>query len=186
MYRTLRLSAILATLGVMGAGAENPSSIYDFTLDDIDGAPRSLADFRGQVVLIVNVASKCGFTYQYEGLQALYERYRDRGFTILGFPTNDFLGQEPGSEEQIKNFCSLTYGVDFPMFSKIVVKGRKIHPLYAHLTSKKTNPEHGGRITWNFNKFLLGTDGEILARFGSKDEPESEELVAAVERALGS
>jgi glutathione peroxidase len=161
------------------------SSIYDFSLQDIDGQPVALEQYRGKVLLVVNVASRCGFTYQYEGLEALYKEYRDRGLVVLGFPSNDFLGQEPGNNEQIKEFCTLKYGVSFPMFAKILVKGRDMHPLYRYLTDKATNPRFAGAISWNFNKFLIGRDGEVLARFGSKTEPGSAEVREAVGQALG-
>lgn len=171
-----------------GQEGETPvaDSIYEFTMTDIDGNDVSLATFKGKVVMIVNVASKCGFTGQYAGLQALYAKYRDRGFVILGFPSNDFLWQEPGSNTEIKQFCTLNYGVTFPMFAKIHVKGRDQHPLYAYLTDKRANPELGGRITWNFNKFVVGRDGRPVARFGSRATPASEEVVSAVERALAA
>jgi len=162
------------------------SSIHEFTMTDIDGNDVSLATFKGKVVMVVNVASKCGFTGQYAGLQALYERYKDRGLVILGFPANDFLWQEPGSESEIKQFCTLNYGVTFPMFAKIHVKGRDRHPLYAWLTGERTNPEFGGKITWNFNKFLVGRDGRVVARFGSRAKPESEKVAAAIEKALAA
>ncbi len=170
--------------GEVNMKTAQPASIYDFTMKDIDGKEVRLAEFRGKVVLIVNVASKCGFTPQYEGLEKLYEKYREQGLVILGFPANDFLGQEPGTDADIKSFCSLTYNVTFPMFSKISVKGRDQHPLYAFLTGKDTNPGFAGAITWNFNKFLVGRDGKIVNRFGSKTAPENPELVAAVEAAL--
>jgi len=160
--------------------------LYDFTVQDIDGKNVSLGDYRGKVLLIVNVASKCGFTPQYQGLEALYEKYRDRGLVILGFPANNFMGQEQGTNEEIKSFCTLTYGVSFPMFAKISVRGRDIHPLYDHLTSKKTNPRFGGKIKWNFNKFLVNRSGEIVARFVSRITPEDPKMAAAIEEALGS
>jgi glutathione peroxidase len=177
------LSASIAVAHAAGPGGG--VSVYDFTVDDIDGTPQSLSVYKGKVVLIVNVASKCGYTYQYEGLETLYKTYKDRGLVILGFPSNDFLGQEPGSDEEIKNFCTLTYGVSFPMFSKLTVKGGMAHPLYKYLTSKETNGKFAGAITWNFNKFLIGRDGTTLARFGSKDEPTGSSMVTAVEAALG-
>ncbi len=165
--------------------AEKPSTtFYDFSLYDIDGKPVSLAHYRGKVLLVVNVASKCGFTYQYAALEELYKKYRGSGFEVLGFPSNDFLGQEPGSNEQIKEFCSLSFGVSFPLFAKISVRGRKIHPFYRFLTDKKENPGFGGPISWNFNKFLIDRDGRIVARFGSRDEPMSEKVTAMVEQSL--
>lgn len=159
-------------------------SIYDFVVKDIDGNELKLEQFKGKVMLIVNVASKCGFTPQYEGLQKLYMQYKDKGLVVLGFPANNFLNQEPGSNEEIKQFCSLNYNVTFPMFSKISVKGKDIAPLYQFLTSKETNPEFAGDISWNFNKFLVDRSGKIIARFGSRTRPESDELVQAIERAL--
>jgi glutathione peroxidase len=164
--------------------ANDASSIYDFVVTDIDGKEVNLQGYAGKVLLIVNVASKCGFTPQYEGLQALFEKYQQQGFVVLGFPANNFLGQEPGTNQEIKQFCSLTYGVSFPMFSKISVKGDDIAPLYAYLTDESTNPEFAGDISWNFNKFLIGRDGTILNRFGSRDSPESEKVVTAIEEAL--
>lgn len=184
--------AVLLTTGGCTISGEEPTegegrnvSIYDFTMDDIEGNPVSLGTFKGKVMLIVNVASKCGFTGQYEGLQKLYEAYREKGLVVLGFPANDFLKQEPGSNAEIQQFCSATYGVDFPMFAKVSVKGSTMSPLYGFLTGKATNPEFAGRITWNFNKFLVGRDGRILNRFGSRTAPDDKDLVAAVEKALG-
>ena len=178
------MAAIWLGMGGGAYGAETVKSIYDFTLQDIDGRDVSLADYRGKVLLVVNVASKCGFTRQYVGLEKLYQAYADRGLVVLGFPANNFLGQEPGTDAEIKQFCSLTYGVTFPMFAKISVKGRDIHPLYAFLTDKKLHPDAGGAVTWNFNKFLVGRDGRILAHYGSRTEPDDPELAAAIERAL--
>lgn len=159
-------------------------SIHEFTMNQIDGKAVPLSDYKGKVLLIVNVASRCGFTGQYAGLQKLYETYKDRGLVILGFPANNFLFQEPGSNKEIAQFCSLKYHVTFPMFEKISVKGGDIHPLYKFLTEKETNPEFSGGITWNFNKFLMGRDGHILNRFGSKTTPEDKDLIAALEKAL--
>jgi len=163
---------------------EGVSSIYDFVVKDIDGEEVKLGKYEGKVILIVNVASKCGFTPQYEGLQALYEKHQPEGFVVLGFPANNFLGQEPGSNEEIKQFCSLTYGVTFPMFSKISVKGGDIAPLYVYLTDASTNPRFSGDISWNFNKFLIGRDGTILNRFDSKDSPTSDKVLQAIKEAL--
>ncbi len=159
-------------------------SIHDIPVQSIDGEELTLDAFAGKVLLIVNVASKCGYTPQYEGLEKLYREYKDQGFSVLGFPANDFLWQEPGTNEEIKSFCSTTYGVTFPMFAKIHVKGRKQHPLYQFLTGKETNPEHAGRITWNFNKFLIGRDGHVLNRFGTRTPPDDPDLIKAVESAL--
>ena len=143
-----------------------------------------MSQYDGKVLLLVNVASKCGFTKQYAGLQQLYEKYKDRGFVVLGFPANNFMGQEPGTDSEIKNFCTTQFNVTFPMFSKISVKGKKIHPLYQYLTSPKENGEFGGPIKWNFNKFLIGKDGETIARFGSKAKPLDAQITDAVEKAL--
>ncbi len=159
-------------------------SIYDFAMKDIDGKEVKMENYKGKVMLIVNVASKCGFTSQYEGLQKIYLQYKERGLEILGFPANNFLGQEPGTNEEIKQFCSLNYNVTFPMFSKISVKGKDIAPLYKFLTDKETNPEFSGSISWNFNKFLINREGKIVARFGSRAKPESEEVIQAIEKAL--
>lgn len=174
---------LLAAFGV-SLNADGPESIYDFTVTDINGNEVSLKDYEGKTLLIVNVASKCGYTPQYAGLQELYERYRDRGLVILGFPSNDFLFQEPGADLLIKQFCTANYGVTFPMFSKIKVTGAKKAPLYKYLTDKQTNPDFGGRITWNFNKFLIDGNGRIVDRFSSGTEPLDSEVVEAVERAL--
>jgi glutathione peroxidase len=138
----------------------------------IEGWNRSLSEYRDKVLLIVNTASKCGFTPQYEGLQKLYDDYKDRGFVVLGFPANDFLRQEPGTNEEIKEFCSVTYNITFPMFEKIHVKGKEIHPLYEYLTAGGGKEEFAGKISWNFAKFLIGRQGEIIARFDPKDDPE--------------
>lgn len=160
-------------------------SIYDFTLKDLDGKEVNLGSFRGKVLMIVNVASKCGFTPQYEQLEAIYKRYKDQGFVVLGFPANNFMGQEPGTDAEIKEFCTTKYGVTFPMFAKISVTGADQHPLYRYLTHKSTNPEFSGDITWNFNKFLVDRSGKIVARFGSKEKPDAGNVTAAIEKALG-
>ena len=161
-------------------------NIYSFNVTRMDGTVTNLAEYKGKVLLVVNVASRCGFTGQYAGLQKLFETYRERGLVVMGFPANDFRGQEPGSNKDIAEFCSLKYHVTFPMFEKIVVTGDGMNPLYKYLTDKTTNPEFGGTISWNFNKFLIGRDGRILARFGSPTEPEHKDIVAAVEKALES
>ncbi len=165
-------------------GKDKMNSIYDFSLKDIDHKQVSLSQYRGKVVMIVNVASRCGFTPQYEGLQKLYLKYKDQGFVILGFPANNFGFQEPGSDEEIKTFCSAKYNVTFPIFSKISVKGDDIHPLYKLLTSKESDPEFGGDIKWNFNKFLVDKSGKIIARFEPPVKPESDQVIQAVEKAL--
>lgn len=190
---------ILALAAVAAAGVAykygmilNPSpatpplekSIYDFTMKNIDGKDVKLNTFKGKVVMIVNTASKCGYTPQYEGLQSMYDKYKDRGLVILGFPANNFMGQEPGTEAEIKEFCTLKYKVTFPMFAKISVKGEDQHPLYNFLTNKATNPEFSGDVSWNFNKFLVDRSGKVVARFGSKDKPDGEAVTAAIERYL--
>ena len=159
-------------------------SVLDFTMKSIDGEDVKLGSYSGKVLLLVNVASKCGFTPQYKGLEAVYEKYKEQGLVVMGFPANNFFWQEPGTDEEIKTFCSTKYNVTFPMFAKISVKGSKIHPLYKFLTSKETDPEFSGSISWNFNKFLVDRSGKIVARFGSKDEPESQKVVQAIEQAL--
>ena len=159
-------------------------TVHDFTMKDIDGKDVALADYKGKVLLIVNVASKCGFTPQYDGLEKLSEKYKDRGVVVLGFPANNFMGQEPGTDAEIKEFCTTKFGVSFPMFSKISVKGGDIHPLFAFLTGKETAGEFAGDVSWNFNKFVVGRDGRVAARFGSRTKPDDAELVAAIEKAL--
>jgi glutathione peroxidase len=156
-----------------------------FTVQDIDGHDVALSQYQGKVILIVNVASKCGNTPQYAGLEAAYAKYKDRGFVILGFPANNFKSQEPGTNAQIKEFCEKTYQVDFPMFSKISVKGDDIAPLYKYLIALKTAPQPAGDITWNFEKFLIGRDGAVIARFAPKTKPEDPTVVSAIEAALG-
>ena len=186
----LTLAAICIGLCVLCvdsvATAASSRSIYDFQMRDIDGKNVKLKRYKGSVLLVVNTASKCGYTPQYESLQATYDRYKDRNFYVLGFPANNFGGQEPGTEKEIKEFCTSKYKVTFPMFAKISVKGPDQDPLYAYLTSKETNPEFGGDITWNFNKFLISRDGKILNRFSSKDTPESEKVTKTIEEALAS
>ncbi len=165
-------------------GVDMSSKLYSFRVDDIDGIPQSLSKYKGKVLLIVNVASKCGFTKQYAGLQKLYETYADQGFVILGFPANNFMGQEPGTNAEIKTFCTSKFNVTFPMFEKISVKGKEMHPLYQYLTSPEENGEFGKAIGWNFTKFLIGKDGMPLARFPSKVDPMDEKVIEAVEAAL--
>lgn len=158
------------------------ASIYDFTAETIDGQPAPLADYRDKVLLIVNTASQCGFTRQYAGLEELYRKHRDRGFVILGFPCNQFGAQEPGDEEEIKSFCSLTYDVDFPMMRKIDVNGPKAHPLYAYLKAAKKGVLGTEGIKWNFTKFLVGRDGKVVGRFAPTVEPKA--LEGAILRLL--
>ena len=185
MKTMFAIPVIVLVMMLASAGAAEDKTLYSFTMDDIDGNPVSLKTFEDRVILIVNVASKCGLTPQYEGLQSLYEKYGDKGLVILGFPANNFRGQEPGSNEEIKAFCAENYGVGFPMFAKISVKGEDIHPLYAFLTAGAGNPELEGEITWNFEKFLFGRDGRPAARFVPRTAPQSEEVIAAVEKLIG-
>jgi glutathione peroxidase len=159
-------------------------SIYDFKMTDIDGKVVSLEQYKGQVVMIVNVASKCGLTPQYEGLQKIYTRFKDRGFVILGFPANNFRKQEPGTDAEIKSFCTVNYGVEFPMFSKISVLGDDMHPLYRFLTGKETNPGFSGDIRWNFDKFLFSKEGKVVARFHPKVKPDSDKIIQTIETEL--
>ena len=158
------------------------ASIYDFSAETIDGAPAPLSDYRDKVILIVNTASQCGFTRQYAGLEELYRKYRDRGLVVLGFPCNQFGAQEPGDEEEIKSFCSLTYDVDFPMMRKIDVNGPKAHPLYAYLKSAKKGLLGSEGIKWNFTKFLIDRSGKVQGRFAPTTEPKA--LEGAIERLL--
>ncbi len=160
-------------------------SLYDIPLTTLDGKPASLADHEGEVLLAVNVASKCGFTPQYEGLEKLHETYAPRGFAVLGFPCNQFLFQEKGSADEIAQFCSLTYGVTFPMFEKLNVRGRKQHPLYAELTKAATADGKGGGVKWNFEKFLISRGGDVIGRWRSKTTPEDPAVTKAIEAALG-
>ncbi|MFO0694309.1 MAG: glutathione peroxidase [Polyangiales bacterium] len=161
------------------------TTVHDFTLPTLKGEPKALRDYAGHVLLLVNVASKCGLTPQYEGLEALQRRYAGRGFSVLGFPCNQFMGQEPGTPEEIESFCKTTYDVTFPLFAKLDVNGPGRAPLYAHLVASDVGPEPAGDIAWNFGKFLVGRDGTILARFSPKVRPDDAALVAALEKALG-
>jgi glutathione peroxidase len=160
------------------------ANTHDFTVTTIDGTAKPLRDYAGQTLLLVNVASQCGLTPQYAGLQKVYEKYRDRGFAVLGFPCNQFGGQEPGTEGQIKTFCETRFGVTFPMFVKLDVNGTARDPLYAFLTGEATQPDGAGDIQWNFAKFLVGKDGKVLARFSPTETPESPEITGAIEQAL--
>ena len=159
-------------------------SIHEIELPLLNGEPSSLADYKGKVVLAVNVASKCGFTPQYAGLQRLYDEFADRGFAVLGFPSNQFMGQEPGTAEQIAEFCSLNYGVTFPLYAKLDVKGAKRHPLYEILTVHPDDRGAAGDVKWNFEKFLVGKDGRVVRRFRSKTVPEDPAIIAAIEDLL--
>ena len=159
-------------------------SIYDIPLKDIDGKDTSLKPYQGKVILVVNVASKCGFTPQYTALEALYQKYKDQGLVVLGFPCNQFAHQEPGTDAEIKQFCSSKYAVTFPMFDKLEVNGANRHPLYVLLAGK--NSPFPGNIGWNFTKFLVGRDGKILNRFSSPVKPDSPEVTQAIEAALAA
>jgi len=169
---------------LMASAAFPASGIYDFTLNSIDGQPAPLAAYQGKVLLLVNVASRCGFTPQYAGLEKIYREYKDRGLVVLGFPANNFAAQEPGTNEEIKSFCSRTYNVSFPLYAKSSVKGDNINPLYRFLTDKSQNPKTGGDIRWNFTKFLIGRDGTVMARFEPIVAPDSPEVATAIEKAL--
>ena len=159
-------------------------SVYDFPINSLDGKAGKLAEQKGKVALVVNVASKCGLTPQYTGLEKIYEQYRDRDFTVLGFPCNQFLEQEPGTADEIAEFCEKNYGVQFPIFEKIDVNGDNKHPLYAELEKTKDVEGHDGDIRWNFEKFLVDGDGKVIGRFGPQVEPEAPELIDAIEAAL--
>lgn len=180
----LKTFAFLLVGAMLTAASGFAASVYDYTLKSIGGKPKSLSDFKGDVVLLVNVASRCGYTPQYEGLESLYKKYKDQGLVIVGVPANNFGGQEPGTNEEIQTFCKSKYGVTFPMMAKVSVKGEDKTPLYQYLTDKSANPQTGGEIQWNFTKFLVGRDGKILSRFDSKVAPDNPELVSAVESAL--
>lgn len=178
----MKLLAFLVAL--CAATAMHASSVFDITVKDIKGADTSLDTYHGKVLLIVNVASKCGFTKQYAGLESLYSKYKDQGLVVLGFPCNQFGGQEPGTEAEIVEFCSTKFDVKFPLFAKIEVNGPGRAPLYTFLSGE--GAKFPGKIGWNFNKFLVGRDGQVIARYESKVAPESVELVAAIEAALAT
>jgi len=179
-----KLLLALFLLGTVAMAAEK--SIYDFTLNSIDGESTPLSKYHGKVVLVVNVASRCGFTPQYTALEKIYETYKDRGFVIVGFPANNFGSQEPGTNQEIKTFCSSKYNVTFPMMAKVSVKGDDKTPLYQYLTDKGANPKTGGEIQWNFTKFLIGPDGKPVARFEPNVTPDSPEVTAAIEKELAA
>jgi glutathione peroxidase len=179
MKPSLILSALLLMQNLVTAG-----SIHDTAVKDIDGKPVNLKQYSGKVLLIVNVASRCGYTPQYKQLEAVYEKYKDQGFAVLGFPCNQFGGQEPGTNDEIKQFCSSKYSVTFPLFDKIDVNGPHRHPLYTSLAGAAS--PYPGDIKWNFSKFLIGRDGKILQRFESKVVPDSPEMTSAIEKALAA
>ncbi len=180
----MKTFALLVSLFAMTTLATSAQSLYDIKLKDIDGKDTTLAAYKGKAVLIVNVASRCGYTKQYTGLESIYKKYQDQGFVVLGFPCNQFGGQEPGTNEEIKEFCSSKYSVTFPLFDKLEVNGANRHPLYVALAGKDS--PFPGDIKWNFNKFLIGKDGKILKRYESRVAPESEELAKDIEAALAA
>ena len=185
-YAATSTATGLFSLAVV-ADEDAAPSIYDFTMDDIDGEPVELKDFEGEVLLVVNTASKCGLTPQYTALEAMYRAHKEAGFAILAFPANQFGGQEPGTNAEIKEFCTLTnYDVTFPIFSKIVVKGEGQHPLYDYLTHKLPDEELQGEIGWNFAKFLIARDGTVLARFEPRTKPDDEKLLEQLTEALAA
>jgi glutathione peroxidase len=191
MPRTIALStALLVAFAIVVApaglvqGVEKVAPALDFQMKSLDGKPVDLSKYQGKVVLIVNVASKCGLTPQYTGLEKLHEQYADKGLAILGFPANQFAGQEPGTDTEISEFCTTKYGVKFDMFSKVVVKGDGQCPLYKFLTSEQTDPNFAGDIKWNFEKFLLDRNGNVINRFAPKVSPDAPEVVQAIEAAL--
>ncbi len=175
---------VFAGAALMSIAADKAPSVLGHTVKDIDGKPVALTQYQGDVLLIVNTASKCGLTPQYEGLEETYQKYKDKGFKVLAFPANQFGGQEPGTNAQIKEFCTGQYHTTFPVFSKIVVKGQGIDPLYRYLTSKETDPEFAGDIAWNFAKFLVNRKGEVIARFAPSETPTSSKVASAIEAAL--
>jgi len=181
MRKWIRALLLLGTVAMAGE-----PTIYDFTVNSIEGQSTSLSRYRGKVVLLVNVASRCGYTPQYAALEKVYEKYKDRGLVILGFPANNFGGQEPGSNQEIKTFCSTKYNVTFPMMAKVSVKGDDKTPLYQFLTDKSANPQTGGVIQWNFTKFLIGPSGRPHARFEPNVSPDDPQVTAAIEKELGS
>jgi len=179
--RKLAFTLVLCMAGIALAAT---TSVYNFTLKSIDGKAVPLSEYHGKVLLLVNVASKCGFTPQYSALESLYEKYKDKGLVIVGIPANNFGGQEPGTNEEIKKFCSTKYNVSFPMMSKVSVLGDDKTPLYMFLTDKSTDPQFAGDIKWNFTKFLFDRNGKPVARFEPNVTPDSPEVIAAVESAL--
>lgn len=182
MKRLRMLFAVMALVGITLMAAEK--TVYDFALNSIDGQATPLSTFKGKVVLLVNVASRCGYTPQYAALESLYEKYKDRGFVIVGIPANNFGAQEPGTNQEIKTFCTSKYHVSFPMMAKVSVKGSDITPLYQFLTDKSVNPGTGGEIGWNFTKFLVDGNGKVVARFDSAVEPDSPQVSSAIEKEL--
>ena len=193
--RLIALGLVAASLAVFASAARspaaapaNPKSVLDFTMQDIDGKDVPLSQYKGKVLLILNVASKCGNTPQYAALEATYAKYKDKGLVIMGFPANNFGGQEPGTDAQIKEFCTATYQVAFPMFHKVSVKTDKtngeIDPLFKFLTTQESKPLSKGDIAWNFEKFLIAKDGTLVARFANKTKPDDQSIISAIEAEL--
>jgi glutathione peroxidase len=178
LWKTLAAAAVL---GIAATASAGDAGVHAFTLNLNDGTPKKLADYKGKALLVVNTASKCGYTKQYAPMEQLYQKYKERGFEVLAFPANNFMGQEPGTNEEIRAFCTAKFNTTFPLFAKISVKGDDIHPFYKYLTAL---PEFSGDITWNFNKFLVDPSGKVVARFGSKVDPMSEELTKKLEEIL--
>ena len=182
-YFTFIITLFILTMeNLQAQNNTDNQTIYQFTVEDINGKPFALADLKGKKVMIVNTASKCGLTPQYKELEALYQQYKDRDFIIIGFPANNFLGQEPGSNEQIASFCSTNYGVTFPMMSKISVKGKNMHPLYQFLTQKSKNGVEDSKVKWNFQKYLIGRDGKLEKVIDPKTLPSSDEVKQWIEK----
>jgi glutathione peroxidase len=178
-----KIASFFLLLASFASAQENPSGLLAVPVKDIDGKATTLGAVKGgKAWLVVNVASQCGYTRQYAGLQSLYERYKSKGLVVAGFPCNDFGGQEPATEKAIKKFCQANFQVTFPLYAKVAIKGNEAHPLFEKLTGKSSG--HPGPVGWNFHKFLIGSDGKLIARFGSDVEPDSEELEKAIEKAL--
>ena len=201
MVRSLFVAAVAAAVGVSALGrpgdikdtVKEPTKMeaeaggaLDYSVKTIDGQDKKLSDYKGRVVLLVNVASKCGLTPQYKALESTYEKYREKGFVVIGFPANNFMGQEPGTNAEIKEFCTTKYNVTFPLMSKISVKGDDKHPLYKFLTEGKAGEDFAGDIEWNFAKFLVDRNGNVMARFGSRTTPDSPQVSEAIEKALAA
>lgn len=182
---TVSLSLVASTQAQNAKEAKKVPAALKFQAKNIDGKDVDLAKYQGKVVLVVNLASACGYTGQYAPLQKLHEQFGKDGLAVLGFPCNDFGAQEPGSEQEIKKFCDKTYGVTFDLFGKVRIQGKDAHPFFKHLMEKETNPNHAGPVRWNFEKFLIGRDGTVIARFASDVEPDSEEFLKALKTALG-
>lgn len=174
---------LIAFAGFLMFGAERNENLFQYELNLINGDSITLEEFKGDVLLVVNTASECGFTRQYSGLQALFETYSDRGFKVLGFPANNFGGQEPGTDEEIAVFCEVNFGVTFPLFSRLSVRGEDQHPFFELLTNLE-NPDFTGDISWNFEKFLIDRNGNLVRRFNTRTEPDSEEMISAIEALL--